>query len=156
MIGGNHFIWKFIERDEEYINSLINEEEIFWSYVLERKKPPIDGSEATKTYLDKQYPQALKQGPVDLSDDDTIMLLRAYQEINEQMQRLKKEQTLLSNHLKECLGEYEQAIVGEGIISWSNVTSSRFDVEEFKRNEPEMYEDYCKQTHCRRFTVRKR
>lgn len=51
LIGGNRFIWKEIERDEELINLIIDKEKDFWErYILGNEIPDMDGSDATSGF----------------------------------------------------------------------------------------------------------
>jgi len=53
LIGGNKFLWKYIERDEGTIDLLIQLEARFWKYVQSNTPPPIDGSKASKRHFCK-------------------------------------------------------------------------------------------------------
>lgn len=56
LIGGNRFIWKEIERDEELINLIIDKEKDFWErYILGNEIPDMDGSDATSGFLKQKY-----------------------------------------------------------------------------------------------------
>ena len=51
LIGGNKFVYKKIERDEDIIQYLINMERDFWLNHVEKDEPPMfDGSEASTSY----------------------------------------------------------------------------------------------------------
>ena len=48
LIGGNKFVYKKIERDEDIIQYLVNMEQDFWLNHVEKDVPPMfDGSEAS-------------------------------------------------------------------------------------------------------------
>ena len=51
LVGGNHFFFHEVLRDEEMIRKIISMEAYFWeNYVLAGKEPPPDGSKATASY----------------------------------------------------------------------------------------------------------
>jgi predicted phage-related endonuclease len=60
LIGGNKFLWKYIERDEGTIDLLIQLEARFWKLVQTNTPPPIDGSKASTELLNRLYPHAQK------------------------------------------------------------------------------------------------
>ena len=53
LVGGNHFVYHVVERDEELISLIIKMEKRFWEEnVLQNIEPMADGSQATTdTYL---------------------------------------------------------------------------------------------------------
>lgn len=58
LIGGNTFKWKYIERDDEIIEMLINIESDFWDHIINGTPPPIDGSEASTKFLADRFPES--------------------------------------------------------------------------------------------------
>ncbi|HAC2565256.1 TPA_asm: hypothetical protein GZH95_14020, partial [Listeria monocytogenes] len=56
LIGGNKFIWKEIDRDEELINQIIAFELDFWeTNVKGQLAPALDGSSAAEKYLKDRF-----------------------------------------------------------------------------------------------------
>lgn len=56
LIGGQRFIWKRIDRDQEAIDAITERLVEFWEEnVLKMIPPEIDGSDATSEFLRKQY-----------------------------------------------------------------------------------------------------
>ena len=56
LIGGNHFLYKLIERNNEIISKIIAMEKYFWEVnVLGRIAPDIDGTRATTEYFNSKY-----------------------------------------------------------------------------------------------------
>ncbi|PDE57983.1 YqaJ viral recombinase family protein, partial [Listeria monocytogenes] len=56
LIGGNKFIWKEIERDEELINQIIAFELDFWETNIKgHVAPALDGSSAAEKYLKDRF-----------------------------------------------------------------------------------------------------
>ncbi|MFR8758810.1 MAG: DNA-binding protein, partial [Clostridium sp.] len=56
LIGGNHFLYYQVERDEEMIEKLLEAEKDFWeAHVLADVPPVPDDSKATSKYLDEKY-----------------------------------------------------------------------------------------------------
>src|SRR5690606_38205158 len=77
LIGGNRFIWKEIERDEELIKMIIDAEKHFWEYhVQQGHAPELDGSSAAEQYLKERYEQAEKDKEVVLPGEYKELLLQ--------------------------------------------------------------------------------
>lgn len=56
LIGGQKFIWKRLDRDQELIDLLTKKCVEFWEVnVLQKIAPPVDGSEAANTFLKEYY-----------------------------------------------------------------------------------------------------
>jgi len=49
--------------------------------------------------------------------------------------------------------ETEELEAGQYIIRWTSVTTNRFDSASFKRNLPEVYKAYLKQSISKRFSI---
>lgn len=152
LIGGNHFVYHVIERDEGFIAEVIEMECRFWEEnVLGGKEPEYDGSAAAADWLAEKY--SVSNGEcVDLPDE-TVSLCEEYSEITEQIEALSAEKDALSNRLKSLLRDNEVGIAGRFKVSWKSVDSSRFDSTRFKADNPEMYGKYIKHSSYRRFGV---
>lgn len=153
LIGGNRFIWKFIERDETVIELLIKLETQFWNYVEREEVPPLDGSEASKQLLSKLYPEAEPEKIMELPDE-ALLLIRQYEEssLKEKMICEKKEEA--ANKLKAILKDNEMGIIHDRKVIWKSIKSERFNSKELKENEPELYKDYTYHTTYRKFSIK--
>ena len=107
LIGGNHFIYYTILRDEEMIADLVYAEKKFWEYNVKCDiRPEIDDSEATKEFLNRKYKESVKDSvPLDRS---LVKVLEEYQDVSDQLKDMEKRKTGLSNQLKAALGEHEE------------------------------------------------
>lgn len=69
LIGGQKFIWKRVERDQELIDVLTEQLVDFWeNNVIKGVEPIIDGSKATADFLKDKYS--------DIEETQTTLLLR--------------------------------------------------------------------------------
>lgn len=57
LIGGNKPVVKKIHRDDAFIQSMLPHLEKFWSYVVNREMPPVDGSAATTAAIKLLWPK---------------------------------------------------------------------------------------------------
>ena len=152
LIGGNHFQWKEVRRDEELIQLIIQMEEKFWNnHVLSKIPPEPDGSKATTEYLSQQYRQT-EQNIVQLPDCAQTYIAE-YERVSEEMGLLSDRKQELANKLKMLLKENEQGQSQDRIVSWKSVTKTSFDQKTFQQDDPESFKKYLKNTSYRRFSI---
>lgn len=152
LIGGNHFVYHVVERDDEMITDIIAMERKFWEEnVLGGAAPVADGSEATTTYLNKKYSESNAQ-TIDLPKE-VISICEEYNTISDEIEMLSAEKDALSNHIKSLLQNNEVGVAGRFRVSWKQVNSARFDSSRFKAENPELYGMYVKYSRYRRFGI---
>ena len=66
LIGGQKFIWKEVQRDEELIQMIIESEKNFWKMVQDKTPPALDGSSAAEKYLKEKYKEAESDKSIEL------------------------------------------------------------------------------------------
>lgn len=154
LIGGNKFIYKKIERDEEIIDYLIQLESDFWNNHVLKEEPPIfDGSDASSELLKALYPEAVPQTEIQLPSYANS-LVDALEQVNSEIKELETQKKEYENQLKAMMGENEKAYAGDKIITWKSVYSNRFDSKRFAKEHPELYNQYTKTTSYRRFAIK--
>lgn len=155
LIGGNKFIWKKVERDQELIDLVEIRLTEFWEVnVLQNIAPPIDGSAATTEFIKQQYKE---EGPEELMlQKDADDALDAMFEIEESIKQLKESKAAIENDLKNKLGKAEAntAISPKRLITWKSITSNRLDAKRLKEEHPEIHEKYIKQSSYRKLTIK--
>lgn len=154
LVGGNQFVYKKIDRDEEFIEILVKAEEHFWnSYVKPNVMPPVDGTDASVTALDTLYPEAEKGTEIYLSADENSLLLerKNLQDMKAQYDERIQE---IDNRIKATMGENETAVGINFAVKWSNSSRTTIDSKRLKAEMPEIYEQYAKTTTSRTFRVR--
>lgn len=152
LIGGNHFVYKTVDRDEKMIADIIEMERNFWEEnVFGGVEPNADGSDGTTAWLNERYSKS--NGERIELPDETVSLCEEYSDISEQIEALSAEKDALSNRLKSLMKENEVGIAGRFKVSWKSVDSSRFDSTKFKADNPEMYGKYIKHSSYRRFGI---
>ena len=153
LIGGNDFIYRFIPRDEVYIEKLILREASFWNFVKMRKMPPADGSKATAEFLKREYHNAKDGSNIILPVESERWLIQ-YREASEEMKAAEQRKNEAESNLKQLMGSNEKAYIGKTEISWPNIVSQRLDSKRLKMDEPELYERYSNESQSRRFSVK--
>ncbi|WP_378210045.1 YqaJ viral recombinase family nuclease [Anoxybacteroides rupiense] len=154
LIGGNKFVYKKIERDEDIIQYLIQIESDFWNnHVLKKNPPMFDGSEASSELLKTLYPAAKFNEDIELPPD-AAALISEYEQAKQEEEEAAARRKEAENQLKAMLGDYEKAFAGERIVTWKNVCSSRVDSKLLKEKYPEIYREVARESVSRRFSIK--
>ena len=151
LVGGNHFYYHEVLRDEEMIAKIIAMEKYFWEYhVLGGVEPVPDGSEATTKYFNEKF--AVANGETVELPEEALSICGEYDRISAEIKKLELEKNAAINQLKSMMKEAEYATVGERKISWKEISKSGFDSKKLKEEQPEIYNHYLTQSSYRRFS----
>ena len=153
LIGGNTFRWKLIERDDELISMLIELESAFWNHVRERTAPPLDGSDASASFLAERFPNSVPRSEIALPDTAAELLIQ-YDQACEQLEAVTEQKQQAENRLKQMMGEHEIGTSGDRIITWKSVSQERLDSKTLKAEHPALYKRYTNKTSYRRFSIK--
>jgi putative phage-type endonuclease len=129
LIGGNKFVYKEIERDEEVINYLIQLEGEFWNnHILKNIPPVIDGSDSTTSSIKLFYSES-NNGSIELSRKE-LRILQKLDEVKKQIHSLELQKSEYENKIKNYLGEYEIGeYEGSVVVTWK---ANKRNVRQFK------------------------
>ncbi len=152
LIGGNHFIWRLIERDEAVIDLIIQIESRFWRLVETKIPPEIDGSKASVELLNRLYPNGTKSS-IDLPVE-ALDYINQYEEAQKEEKRIVEIKDLAANKLKALLKDHDIGLVGDRQVSWRSVRSKRLDSKGLKENHPDLFMQYTRESCYRRFVVK--
>ena len=153
VILGREFTYRKLEWDGELISRLITTEEDFWNdHVVPGSIPPPDGSKACDEVLEQYFHTARKASAVKLEGFDEK--LRRREEILGYISALQEEQKQIEQEVKLFMKDNEYADSGSFRVSWKNIDSTRLDAARIRAERPELYADYGKVSHCRRFEVK--
>lgn len=154
LIGGQRFIWKEVERDDELIDMIFQAEIDFWNnHVLADVPPPLDGSSAAEKYLNERYQKTDPDKVVDLPCSYKEKL-DYYFELKQQEKELKELIKKTENELKNELKDAEIGITKGYQVTWKPITQNRVDSKLLKEKYPNVYESVIKKTEYRRFNVK--
>ncbi len=154
LIGGNKFVWKEVERDEEFIEILIEREKDFWeNHVLADVAPPIDGSNAAGELLKRMYPQDDGTAIMLTKDDETV--LDALEALTEEIKSLETQKKEYENRIKLKLESATEAHSPRHKLTYKTIVSNRIDSKKLKEEAPDVYEKYVKPSSSRRLTIKK-
>lgn len=155
LIGGNKFIWKKVERDQELIDLVEARLTEFWEVNVQQNiAPAIDGSDATTDFINQRYHE---EGSDELLlHKDTDEALDTLEELKETIKQLETSKKAIENDLKKKLGEANAntAISPKRVITWKTIATNRLDTRKLKAEQPEVYEKYAKENSYRKLQIK--
>ncbi|SIT91532.1 YqaJ viral recombinase family nuclease [Edaphobacillus lindanitolerans] len=148
LIGGNRFVWKEIDRDDELIDIIIDREKHFWEeHVLAGVPPEIDGSPAAGELLAKLYPE---------DDGETAMLTKSDEELLEALESVKGEIKELDtlkkqyeNKLKMTLANSPHGVSPRFEVTYRAQVRNTIDSKRLREEMPDIAEKFTKQSKTR-------
>lgn len=136
-----------IERNDEFIETMLQKEIEFWTECVLKKCPPApDGSEATREALKEIYPNDYADCNLEINEIDRLVLQMNLKK--EQIDKLAEERQTIQNRLCKLLSENNTS-TGHGEqykASWKIQQSSRLDTARLKKDYPDIYERYINKT----------
>lgn len=127
LIGGQEFMIKRVERDDEMIANLIEIERRFWTEHVEKGVPPaFDGSEDATEALKRLYP-ATNGKSIDLPPEAAV-LVQEYNDAAQAEKAAKARKQAAQNHLCGLLGEHESGWIGNRLVIWKTVERAGYTV----------------------------
>lgn len=153
LIGGQKFIWKEVQRDEELIQMIIEAEKNFWKMVQDKTPPALDGSSAAEKYLSEKYSNA-EVGKIEELGLEFKDKIKIYFELKDQKDLLDTQIKEIENQIKFELKDAEIGFAPGYSISWKNVSSNRVDSKKLKAEYPDIYKEVLKESKSRRFSIK--
>lgn len=151
LLGGQMFVVKRVERDEEAIGMLIEGEARFLAYVLNDEPPPPQA--ADNDLMAKLYPHG---GAGKVSLDHLPEIRKRYRSAKRAVKAAEAELDQVEAEIKAAMGEHELATLdGLPAFRWTSVNSHRLDGMALKQELPDVHEMYYRETHYRRLTEAK-
>lgn len=153
VILGQNFVYRKILRDEALIQNLVHIEEAFWTqHVVPRRMPSPDGSKICDEVLAEYFPPKKEEKPIPLLGFDKKLERR--EEILGLIEKLETEERQICQEIKLYMEGHESAASEKYQVNWTNVSSTRLDAKRIREEQPEIYRNYGKIIHSRRFLVR--
>lgn len=155
LIGGQKFVHKEIERDDEIINYMVERASDFWNNnVLKNEAPQADSSASCTEYLKEKFPN---------DNGESVMLTRDYISLIDRLMRLKEKKkafeqdiTAIENQIKQYMGESETGMSEKYTVTWKTQNCApKFDREQLAEDigADKLAEYYTAQT-TRRFSIK--
>jgi putative phage-type endonuclease len=154
LIGGQKFIWKEIERDDELIEMIFQAEIDFWNnHVLKGEPPALDGSSAAEKFLKERYKESEPNKIVQLGASYKSKI-EEYQSLKETIEQLEQQKKAIENQLKNELKDAESGYVGNYEVQWKPRVSNRVDAKMLKEKFPDIYKQVLKTSTARYFSIK--
>lgn len=152
LIGGNKYIQKYVKRDDELIQYMLEIANIFWQRVKEHNPPPVDGSENATELLKQMYPESIENQV--MLDYESSGLIKRREEVKEIIKEYENELNQIENTLKQKLGGNDTGIIDNYKVTWKSITSNRVDSKLLKGKYPEIYKEVATESNYRKFDVK--
>lgn len=153
LVMGKGFFWYEINRNEEEIEALIKAEGDFWEMVKQGNAPDVDGSESTKNTLNTRWQSQVKSCVLGHEAEDSVKELIS---IKKRIKALKELQVSYENSIKAEMEDAEAAELENVMIKWKTSKSMTFDRDKFKKENPELFKQYLKESTQRKFYVKEK
>lgn len=152
LVGGNHFVYHIVERDDVMIAKIISMEKYFWEHhVIGRIEPVPDGSEATTEYFNAKFAES--NGETVSLPEEVIPICEEYERLSKELKEIETAKNAAANQIKSYLKEAEVGIAGDRRISWKQIFKNTVDTKKLKEEQPEIYSSYLTQSSYRRLLV---
>lgn len=152
LIGNHKFEIREVPRDQKTIDALIEKEVSFWNdYVLADKMPPMISCNDTSVLL-SLFPQTDPSKIITL-DDNTDNLIESLESYKQDLKSLEATIEQQENQLKLLMGNAEIAKSNRYKLSWKMQSRKTLDTTRIKKEKPELYEQYAKETSTRVFKI---
>lgn len=117
LIGGQHFEYKYIPRNDAFIQDMLEKVTDFWeNHVLAKVPPDIDGSESSSEAVKKAYPTS--NGMETALPYTALEIIKRLDELDKTLAIIKEQQDEGKNQLKLMLGENEIGVIGDRKVTW--------------------------------------
>ena len=117
LIGGNQLVWKDIERNQAFIDAMLEEEQRFWARVISDNPPPATAADCKfLNTLVPEDPKVFIQMPsvgLDLHEE-LVGVKNEIEKIRAQMDPLEKKKDELEARIKQEMGEATGASLPDG------------------------------------------
>lgn len=148
LIGGNKYHQVQVLRNDDYINNLLFQEEMFMTRVQMNQMPEMTGSESSDTLLKHLYPEA-QDGEVILDESDGELLERR-EHLKAEIEELKTELAECENKIKAKIGEKSTGVYNCGLfqykVTWNNSKGrTTLNSKKLKDEMPDVFQKYSEQ-----------
>jgi len=155
LIGGNKYIEYRIDRDDEIIKQLIEDESAFWQMVVNKEPPLVDGSPASTNYIKSRYPESTEDTEIELPETFHNALIER-RDLLLNIKKIELEVAELDNRIKDTIKDNEKAVCKDVLITWrKDADGTMVDSKKLKEEAPELFAKYSKvRKGARKFIVK--
>ena len=133
LIGNRKFDVKIIERNDAVIEQLVKQTNDFWNNFIISKIPPSpDGSISSGQTIKRMYPEEEVGKIIDITNMENQEKLERLSIASAQAKELKKEVDFIKQEFQIQLGDAEQAICSDKMITWKVQEKKEYTVKTSK------------------------
>ncbi len=148
LFGGQKFAsWRVIASPSVQREIALRVDE-FWGYVQRKEQPP-------ETLGKRQLPSDDGRS-LQLKDPSWEQRLEELDELRLKKAKIEKDEKIIKQQLKECLGDFQSAEAGEMVASVSISTRRSLDTTRLKKEMPELVERFTKEATVKTMRVRRK
>lgn len=145
-LGKRQITYTDIERDDVFIEKLIEEEKKFWKLVQDKTPPDIEPTNSCEEFLREHFN---KSEPIiiDISDnEEATKYAEKLKHIKVTRKGLEESETECKTFFMNLMKKAEEAIGNGYTITWKNDKDSmKFDVDKFKLEHPQIYKKFLEE-----------
>ena len=161
LIGGQKFVTKPIEFDQELFDQMVESAKNFWMCVINDTPPAVmsaDDETLASLYHDHSE-EFIELEPIDDKSaeavDDLENAIARLQAVKGEIKDLEDEKKTIETSLKDLIKEHLGILTPQYRVTWKQQTVPRLDTTRFKLERPDTYQDYLVQNTFRVLRVAK-
>lgn len=141
-----------IERNDDFIEELIDKEVEFWTENIEKDiMPPPDGSDDSMNTIERLHPDG--EGKMYLPNADSD--IQRFMELGDVIKDFENERKQIKAKLCSRLEDFAVGVDSEYTCSWKNQSRTSVDSKKLKKEYPEIFEECTKTSEHRVFRAKK-
>ena len=142
-LGKREITYTDVERDDNLINKIIEEEKKFWKLVQDKTPPEPEYNELTEKFLKDHFNKA-EPITIDVSDNiEASKKAETLRFIKSELKNLDAQKTEQETYFMYLMKEANELIGNSYRITWKNdKDSTKFDMDKFKLENPQTYKKY--------------
>jgi putative phage-type endonuclease len=145
LVGGNKWIFVYVERNDSYIDWLVEQELMFWQRIELRMPPEPDGSDCTRDTLLKQFPKPSDEYS-EVKDDSFGELILKRDLLKQEIKDREKELAEAENLIKAAIGENKGVKWHGYTVSWGWRNGRKaVDAKLLEEKYPDVFEEVLKE-----------
>lgn len=151
---GNHRLLRVVPRNDRHILELVDRERDFWELV--KLNDPLYAPMPVGSDSDMEALMALGSPQRDATMDLSSItdLLRDYTDYRDRAKHFKGEAEILKQHVIAAMGDAKYGEGGGYRATFSRFERADFDTARFRRDHPDLYNEYVSYTESGRLSVK--
>lgn len=151
LIGGNKYIERVIEFNQELYDMMIEKAVHFWENNILNHIPPMAVSEDNNTIVNL-YPSELSEELI-IANNAIEEAIALRQELDMHIKELASQKDDVEAKIKQIIGTNRGITTQKYLVTWEEQTRTTLDTAQLKADG--LYDNYSKQSKSRYFRVRK-